>query len=246
MFMSNKIKESDLNPTAKQFLRDQGCTELYGEILDIDLVGVNGNLIYAIELKTTLSIKVLEQALNRKAYANYVYVAVPHDKLAKHYDLISPVFRLFLETHGIGLIGLYAENRNDKYIQNHYEIYKHAKINRHNKGKGYLKKYFNDMYKDMDGGMTSAERISPYTLMTDEVLERLNDIRYGATMYSHLKRDGWVTIDELLVICRRPQKHYANPKASLGQIFNRFWISIVEKKKVNNKVYYRIKEQIND
>lgn len=236
----NEMKESDLNLTAKQFLRDMQCTELYGEILDIDLVGIFGNIIYAVELKTTLSVKVLEQALNRKQYANYVYVAVPHDKLPRHYHMISPVFRLFLETHGIGLVGLYYERESDIYIQNHYEIYKHAKMNRHYKGIETLKKYFNDMYKDMQGGVTTKERISPFTLMMDEVMQRLSDIKNSGTMFTN--RNGWVTIDELLMICSRPQKHYANPRSSLQQVFNTFNSDKVERKKIKNINYYRFKE----
>ena len=43
------MKESDLSPTAKQFLRDMQCNDLYGEIIDIDLVGVRDNITYAVE-----------------------------------------------------------------------------------------------------------------------------------------------------------------------------------------------------
>ena len=93
------------------------------------------------------------------------------------------------------------------------------------------------MYKDMNGGMTTKERISPFTLMLDEVLERLEDIKNSGTMFNG--RDGWVMIEELLLICKRPQKHYSNPIASLRQLFNS--MSRIEKKKINNRNYNKIK-----
>ena len=60
------MKESELSPIAKQFLKDQGCQELYGEVYDIDLVGIKDRIIYAIELKTSLNIKEIGRASCRE------------------------------------------------------------------------------------------------------------------------------------------------------------------------------------
>ncbi len=228
------MKESDLNQTAKKFLIDQGCTEIHGEVLDIDLVGKKGNILYAIELKTTLSIKVLEQAYNRKNMSNYVYVAVPYNNKYRHTSVLNVVYRHFLEHHGIGLILLHPEDKMESTntIFNFYEIVKQPKLNRRLLKNKYIFTQLNDNTLNKDGGMTSYERFSPYKKMIEDVYYYLESVKKYRNNHS-------VSLEEIVDNVKSVKKHYADPKASLRQELSvRSNIEII---KVDRKNYYRLK-----
>lgn len=235
------MKESDLSNTAKQFLIDMGCSDLYGEVVDIDLIGINKSIFYAIELKTALNIKVLQQAKRRKEYCNYVYIAVPYDKLPRHYELISEVYKLFIDYHGLGLIGLHEEFKKGNYASYQYTIFKHPRINRQLKYKSTLLRECTDLKRNHDGGLQSHEVTSPYSWMIQQVKEYLKSERN--TWINGFKNDGWVSIDKILLVCDRVKQHYASPKGSLRQTlranFNNSWVEF----KGNQ---YRYKEEEND
>ncbi len=212
------MKESELSPIAKQFLKDQGCQELYGEVYDIDLVGIKDRIIYAIELKTSLNIKVMEQAAKRKEVANYVYVAVPADKMPRHFNSINEVYKLFFKHNGIGLIIIYPERKTSGIVESifrYYEVLIHAKINRYNYSKRYLQARLTDDKKDLDGGLQTHEIESPYKIMMREVKEYMSKAR----MRNH-ETKGWLTIEQIVKSCDYVRRHYANPKAGLRATLN--------------------------
>ncbi|MER2458282.1 hypothetical protein ABS751_10470 [Bacillus subtilis] len=60
-----KMKESDLFEPVKSFLIKNGCSKVYGEVLGCDVFGINGVCDIVVELKTTLSFKLIDQALDR-------------------------------------------------------------------------------------------------------------------------------------------------------------------------------------
>ena len=219
-------KESELSAPTKQFLIDMGCTSLYGEVLDIDLVGINEHIIYAVELKTSLNIKVLEQALNRKNYANYIYIAVPNSSLPGYYYGINNVYRLFLEYHGIGLIGIEKTSKFGFETIYYYKIYKHSKINRTVKRRHWLIPKLTSQKLNHDGGLQSHEVESPYKWMIDEVKDYLKRKRRRGG-------EGWTSLDEIIDCCKKVSEHYASPKGSLRQTlrasFNCDWVEIDKK-----------------
>ena len=88
---SNKIEESrgiggkqlgnletDLHEPIKQWLIDEGC-EVRSEVKSIDMVGLYGDLMIAVELKLKLNLEVINQAVERQGVADLVYIAVMHD-----------------------------------------------------------------------------------------------------------------------------------------------------------------------
>lgn len=212
------MKESDLSVVAKQFLKDQGCEELYGEVYNIDLVGINKSIIYAIELKTTLNIKVMEQAAKRKEVANYVYVAVPADKLPNYFHGLNEVYKLFFKYNGIGLIKIYPEQKTSGLIETtfrYYQVLIHAKINRYNQYKRYLIANLVDERRDMDGGLQTSEIDSPYKRMINEVKEYM-----AKEKRINQETNGWLSIDQIVKACLVVKQHYANPKAGLRATLN--------------------------
>ena len=208
----NQFKESDLSPAAHQFLLEQGCTNIYGEVRDIDLVGKKDSLLLGIELKKSLNITVLSQAAERTKYVNYVYVGIPRKRF-KTYRQLSPVYKLFIEHHGIGLVLLDPVRESidgDKQI--FYQVVKHPKIHRITPYRKSVENEMNDFTENRLGGQASGELYTPYKFMLDQVEDYLKySVRYG---------DGWKTVDEILNVCERVRNHYANPRASLYQLLN--------------------------
>jgi len=70
-------KETDLYPPLKRFLESQGY-EVKGEVLDCDVLAVRGDEgPVIVELKLSLNLQLVMQAVERLTLADTVYVAVP-------------------------------------------------------------------------------------------------------------------------------------------------------------------------
>lgn len=71
------MKESDLYPPVKQFLESQGYA-VKGEVRECDVVAVRGSEPpVVVELKLSLNLGVLLQAVDRISVADHVYIGVP-------------------------------------------------------------------------------------------------------------------------------------------------------------------------
>ena len=98
-------KERDLSDGVRLFLKDIClCQKTYGEVYNIDMVGLNGNTVFGVEMKLSLSSTVLKQARERQSLCNVVYIAIPFSNNVKTLSRIDEVKRLYLDTYGIGLI----------------------------------------------------------------------------------------------------------------------------------------------
>lgn len=71
------MKELDLFEPVKALLKSMGYNNVYGEVSSIDVIAHKGKEVVAVELKRNLNLKVLEQAIRARKYADYIYVAVP-------------------------------------------------------------------------------------------------------------------------------------------------------------------------
>lgn len=104
---AKKLKESDLFEPVKEWLGDEGY-EVYAEVQlthgaeRVDVVGVKGDEVVAVEMKTSFSLELLNQAYKHKyaGIANKVYVAVPRPK-TKHFNEYGIEC---LRREGIGLL----------------------------------------------------------------------------------------------------------------------------------------------
>ena len=75
--MSKAIRETDLYEPVKQLLEGQGY-EVKGEVGSADVVGCRGaDSVVVVELKTSFSLSLFHQAIERLAVTDNVYVAVP-------------------------------------------------------------------------------------------------------------------------------------------------------------------------
>jgi hypothetical protein len=86
--MRPKLSEKELAVSVIEAMR-QWHWEIYQEVIygggRCDIVGKCGNLLWAVECKTTFSLAVIEQAYNARFHAHYSSVAVPtQNNFAEH------------------------------------------------------------------------------------------------------------------------------------------------------------------
>lgn len=76
--MANPVRETDLYQPIKHFLQDQGY-QVKGEVGAVDVMGCRGDEApVLVELKTSFSLSLFHQAIERLAVSDLVYIAVPH------------------------------------------------------------------------------------------------------------------------------------------------------------------------
>ena len=74
--MGNPMHEEDMYQYIKKFLETQGY-EVKGEVVHCDVMAVRDDMIVVIEMKLTLNLDVILQAVQRQRVADAVYIAVP-------------------------------------------------------------------------------------------------------------------------------------------------------------------------
>jgi hypothetical protein len=99
--MPNKLQESDLYLPIKNHLQILGF-EVKGEIKNCDIVAQKGKQLIIIELKLSLNITLLLQAIDRFSLADTVYIAIP--KQCTLYTKQSKQVKKLIKRLGIGLI----------------------------------------------------------------------------------------------------------------------------------------------
>jgi len=102
------MKETELAEKVVDWLKSQHW-EVYQEVQPhafdrtADIVAVTGNLLWIIEVKKSLSLALLEQALRWRGYANYISIATPNPK---RHTKGEDAARLFLKHFGIGRLSI--------------------------------------------------------------------------------------------------------------------------------------------
>ena len=101
------MKESDLYPPLKRFLESQNY-EVKGEVGDCDVMAVRGTEApVVVELKSTLNLDVVLQAVDRQSLTSNVYVGVP-EKCAVLKRRRKRIVKL-LKMLGLGLLAISPE-----------------------------------------------------------------------------------------------------------------------------------------
>lgn len=97
------MPESDLSPPVKAFLETLGYT-VKGEIIGCDLLGLRGDdppIVVIAELKLTLTLELILQAVDRLTAADEVWLAVPATRKGRDRDRRA---RRLLRLLGLGLL----------------------------------------------------------------------------------------------------------------------------------------------
>jgi hypothetical protein len=250
------MKESDLFPPVKAWLESNGY-QVYSEVSPqrlstrADVVGITPQLTVVVELKQTLSLDLIEQAIDWIPHANYIYVAVPKRK-----NELKRIVAQLLRQYGIGLLEVDLASG---------EIYsrswRHAERPRLNRRistsiKASLTDYH--LTHSPDGGHAGGGYITPYRITMLKVKELLGAIGrrrrgYGWERPRFLTNDdgypidfagdfpdGWIDMKTILMYC---ETHYASPRASLSNALQSFETDWCEVKKEAGKLWFRLREE---
>lgn len=219
------MKETDLYEPIKKWLNTKGF-DVYAEVKShgfrSDVIGKSGPALANVELKLQLSFDLLDQALSRKKFFNYTYIAIPKRKS------VPKFVRRFLERENIGLLQVDGDGR--------VIISWVAKFNRI--APPYKKdwnKFLREEMKENIGGDNGSHILTPYKLMMDSVKKYLERVRKADEKQKN-NRDGWLLIEEILNNC---ETHYANPKPSLAKALLNYETDWCETKKESGRRYFR-------
>lgn len=102
--MKSKIYEKDLYAPVKEFFECDGYT-VKSEVKECDLVAVKDNDLIITELKLSLNLEVILQAVQRQKMTEKVYIAVPVPKMDKRFKKICDL----LKRLEIGLLLVYVK-----------------------------------------------------------------------------------------------------------------------------------------
>ncbi|CAM2361080.1 hypothetical protein LISE100100_00255 [Listeria seeligeri] len=199
------MKESELFFPAKMWIiKNYDCGNMiYAEVLHCDLLALCGPANIIVELKTSLNFKVIEQAIERKKYGHYIYVAVPEAKS------ISRLATRILRENGIGLLFI-TERATWCHIP--------ARFNRaplEKQGRG-IRSYIEPFHARETGGVKGGEGNSKYKVMIDGIKKYLKHEKAFST------NGGWVSIREVLEFC---EIYYTNPRRQTIQTLRSSWNS---------------------
>lgn len=97
------MKETDLYLPVKTLFEKEGYS-VRGEVKDTDVIAVKGNNLIIVELKTTLNVKLLVQAVKRQRMTGLVYVAIPRPTYKKKFRKGFKDKELLIKRLGLGLI----------------------------------------------------------------------------------------------------------------------------------------------
>jgi len=106
------MMETKLYPPLKSWLEKHGYT-VRGEVGRCDIAALKDGHLIVIELKTRASMNLLAQALERQAYADAVYIALPASSNQKRPPSMKNLRRL-LRRLGIGLVLVVFLNRSTR------------------------------------------------------------------------------------------------------------------------------------
>jgi len=122
--MKNTYKETDLYEPIKNLLTQQGFT-VRGEVKGCDIAAVKDEILWIVEMKLSINLKLVLQAVERQTATDWVFVAIPRPRKAR--DSTYTQFQRLLKKLQIGLITvaldsptklaeivLFPEGRSDK------------------------------------------------------------------------------------------------------------------------------------
>lgn len=238
------MKETELFSPVKLWL-EHGGYRVYSEVMPAkgtmrraDVLGLHGGVTTVVELKRTLSLDLMAQAIEWKRYAHLIYAAVPatsrHKKTPGAHDCIHPLAKKILVEHGIGLLYVNGD-KVDQVVR--------PRLNR--KIFPILRESLNEYHEthSPDGGSSKGGHITPYRttmLRVREFLERMHN-HYDHDRIRLQCKDGWVSMSDLLDKC---STHYASPKSSLAAALQTFESDWCECKLIGRKRHFRLRPEL--
>lgn len=224
------MKETDLFPPLKIWLEERSY-EVFTEVQSsytggrADIVAVSGPVVSVVEMKTSLSLELIGQAMRWRPFANFIYIAIPYSTRRTH------LAQEILRKEGIGLLQVDLMHRYGKSVFNPLRANFNRRINNH------IRESLVEDHKILAGGHAGGGYVTKYSQTIKRVKEFLN------SWHVRTQQDGWATMAQILDHC---ETHYSSPKASLAAAMKGWESEFFETKVENRKLHFRLKVVKND
>lgn len=212
-----EMKESELFLPIKKLLMEQyECSEVYGEVLDIDVLAIRGDYDVGVELKTSLNWKVIEQALKRTHICDYVFVGVPESNTINYIALDT------LKRYGLGLMTVNKSGGAKLVLQPS----KHQ-VTRRKKARSYVQEH----HSKTIGGVKTGEGPTAYS----ETMVKIK---------AYMNGKGWVTAQDISKAVKTHYTSDATSQIrdTLRAHWNKDWCEV---EKRGSRIYFRYKNSPN-
>ena len=207
-------KETDMYVHVKALLEKMEYV-VYSEVMHprstrrADVVGRKDSTITVVEMKTSLSMDLIEQAYLWQPYANHTYIAIPLRK--RHIPLFVDKV---LGDLGIGVIEVSNWGARITKSSGYHEIRGHIDWN---------EVLLPEHQTFVEGGTSGGGYVTPYRLTMVRIQEFMSD-------------KDWITVKEILEHCKT---HYSSPRGSLTKALLSFEKDWCESKKVGGKWMFK-------
>ncbi len=151
------MKEYELFPVLKDYFLSQGY-KVNAEVKDCDMTAIKDDELIIVEMKTSLNITVLYQALERKKLSPNVYIAIPRPK--KDYRKSKLKMKNLISKLDLGLIVIDVVNKGLEILV-YPEINQTQRINNTKKTK-LLKEINNRSVDENIGGKNRTKVLTAY------------------------------------------------------------------------------------
>lgn len=186
--------------------------ELYFEVQGVDIVAKSGNILTAVEVKTSLNFKVIEQAKCNLSKFHYSYIAVPQPKI-EHFGF--EICKML----GIGVLtfdNIYAYGPKIREREK-------PKLNR--KALTHLVKLHPDQKKSIPGAKSGETGVMTAFKITSENLKRYVRRHPGCTL-----TDAVMNIDH----------HYGAYRPARSSLYRHIYYGVIKDIKMENSRLYPI------
>lgn len=210
------MREEDMYEPIKAWMGERGftsypeveCKHLGGRA---DIVVTSGQLVGVVEMKQSLSLDLIEQALRWRGFAHYIWIAIPYQPKS-----FKKFVSMVLRDYGIGVLtiskfGSVWPAHMPKLARRTLPDLKEALTEHHRTA-------------EVKGGQSGGGYITPYRITMKQVRHYLT------------KENQWRTLKDILDHC---ETHYASPRASLAKALWQFEAAWCERKKEGGKLYFR-------
>lgn|GEM_PF-2474090 len=213
------MRESDLYDPIKNWMEQRGFT-VYPEVEcrhsggRADIVVINGATVGVVEMKQSLTLDLIDQALRWRGYANYIWIAIPYKKNT-HKKFVNMV----LQDYGIGVLtvskyGTVWTDKLPKFARKTLPHLKEALTEHH-------------LTSGVKGGHHGGGYVTPYRITINNVRRFLQ------------KKGTWCDMKTILDYC---ETHYAQPRSSLGKALQTYEAEWCETKKEKGVLYFRSRQ----
>lgn len=165
--------ETDLYQPILNLLQDHGY-HIKAEINHIDIFGTKDNQTIAVEMKNTISLKLIYQAVDRLQVADLVYIAVPEQAIKAHRQQMK-YLNLLLKKLNIGLISVSHDKAEIYYERD--QISKPPKKNIRQKK---IMKEFNTRENHMNIGGTKDKKVTAYKEKVIRIAHMLDKMKQSS------------------------------------------------------------------